>query len=54
MRSISSAAIASSAASFTPDGRLASTRAARLAAAQVSATDVTVVAIENTGYASTK
>ena len=54
VRSISSSAIASSAASFTLDGRLASTRAARLALAHVSATDVTVVAITNTGYASTK
>ena len=45
VRSISSSAIASSAASLIPEGRLASVRAARLAAAQVSATDVAVVAM---------
>ena len=42
MRSISAAAIASSAASLTPEPSVASARDARLAAAQISATEIAV------------
>ena len=52
--SMSASAIACSARSLTSESTVASARDARCAAAQVSATEVAIVAIVSTGYASTK